>query len=163
MEYTFALVIDSKLVALQRDWNKGSLLRSFVSSHPGNYIAFIDNGAINVVDDASTITEAAHLHESVQVLADEQSALESQQEPLRRQQLLLRDQMRGASGPQQMQRIGADQARIGAKQAEIGREQGRVGVLQGERGRAFYQYVQRSLRQCAAQKHCTISMPSQSH
>ena len=154
-DYSFAVVVGSKVLTTEGDWKQGERLRTYASSHPGTYIVFALGGHLLLQTDSAAVLDAMDLYKTVDRLGAEQGKLNAKQAPLAKQQAALGKQMKDAASPEEMRRVGAEQGRIGAEQGAIGREQGRVGQEQGVAGRAFYNNVQVSINRCLREHTCS--------
>lgn len=154
-DYSFAVVVGTKVLNTEGDWKQGERLRAYASGHPGTYIVFALYGHLLLQTDPAAVSDAIYLYSTVDRLGAEQGKLNAKQAPLAQQQAALGKQMKDAISPEEMRRVGAEQGRIGAEQGAIGREQGRVGQDQGVAGRAFYNSVQVSINRCLREHTCS--------
>ncbi len=157
--YSFALVVQSKVVTAEGDWKESEGLRAYGTAHPGSYIVFANEGSLMLLQKPSEIAEAAKLYRPLEALGEEQAKLGAKQTPLNQKQAVLGRQMKEATGAEEMRRIGAEQGKVGAEQGALGREQGRLGQEQGSAGRTFYNNVQTALGQCLARRSCIPAQP----
>ncbi|WP_041598298.1 hypothetical protein [Granulicella tundricola] len=151
---SFALVVRSKVLTTEGDWKQGDRLRGFATTHPGSYIVFVKEDSLQLLQNSAAVSEAAQLYGVLETLGQQQAVLGAKQTPLIQRQNDLDKQMKLASSPEEMHRIGAEEGRIGAQQGAIGREQGEVGRKQCIAGRAFYDKVQNILTLCLSEQSC---------
>lgn len=152
--YSFAVVVDSKVLTTEGDWKQSTRLREYALTKPGTYIVFATENGLSLLTNAAALSKALSLYREVARLGNEQTLLEAKQAPLTKQQEALIAQMKKAVSPEEMRRIGAEQGRIGLEQGAIGRDQGRVGQEQGVAGRAFFDKVQTALKICMQNQSC---------
>ena len=157
--YSFALVVGSRVLTTEGDWKHGTHLRGFATTHPGSYIVFVKDDSLQLFQSSAAISEVAQLYSVLETLGRQQSLLGAKQAPLIQRQNDLGKQMKLASSPEEMHRIGVEERRIGAEQGKIGREQGEVGHKQDVAGRAFYDRVQKLLILCINEHTCKSAMP----
>ncbi len=156
---SFALVVRSKVLTTEGDWRQGVRLRGFAATHPGSYIVFVEKDSLQLLQNSAAVSDAAQLYSVLETLGQQQVVLGAKQTPLIQRQNDLGKQMKLASSPEEMHRIGAEEGRIGAEQGAIGREQGEVGRKQGIAGRAFYDRVQNLLTLCLSEQSCKPAVP----
>jgi hypothetical protein len=153
--HSFAVVVGPKVLTIEGDWKQGERLRAYASSHPGTYIVFAVDGHLLLQQDSAAVSDAIHLYTALDRLGAEQGKLNAKQAPLTKQQAALGRQMKDATSPEVMRRVGAEQGRIGSEQSAIGRQQVRIGQEQGDAGRAFYNSVQVSINRCLREHTCS--------
>ena len=156
---SFALVVRSKVLTTEGDWKQGDRLRGFAATHPGSYIVFVEKDSLQLLQNSAAVSDAAQLYSVLETLGQLQVVLGAKQMPLIQRQNDLGKQMKLASSPEEMHRIGAEESRLGAEQGAIGREQGEVGRKQGIAGRAFYDRVQNLLTLCLSEQSCKPAAP----
>ncbi len=154
-DYSFAVVVTSKVLTTEGDWKQGGRLREYANGHEGTYIVFAAGTSLFLQRDLSAISKALELYQEVARLGKEQEILQARQAPLTKEQGELSKQMKEATSAEDIRRVGAEQGRIGNEQGAIGREQGKVGQEQGTAGRTFYSNVQASLKRCIHDRNCS--------
>lgn len=92
--YSFALVVQSKVVTAEGDWKDSDRLRAYGTAHPGSYIVFVNEGSLMLLQEPYEIAEAAKLHRPLEVLGKEQAQLGAKQTPLNQQPAMLGKQMK---------------------------------------------------------------------
>ena len=153
-DYSFAVVVSSKVPTTEGDWRQSGRLRDYAGSHRGTYIVFAVGGDLLLQKNPSAISNALDLYREVARLGKEQEKLQAKQAPLTKKQAELGRQMKEATSAEEMRRVGTEQGTIGSKQGAIGREQGKVGQEQGTAGKAFYNSVQATLKRCVHARAC---------
>ena len=152
--YSFAVVVDSKVLTTEGDWKQSTRLREYALTKPGTYVVFVSGSGLSLLTGASQISKLIVLYQEIDRLGREQKRLEAKQSPLNKQQEELAAQMKKAGSPEEMRRIGAEQGKVGSEQAAVGQDQGRIGQEQGIAGRKFYNAVQAALDACVKNLSC---------
>ena len=155
--YSFAVVVASRVLTVEGDWKQSTQLREYANAHHGSYIVFATDDGLHLVTDPAEISKASSLYKEVARLAKEQEALSAKQAPLAKRQEELAAEMKKANSPEQMRRVGAEQGRVGGEQGAIGQDQGKVGQEQGVAGRALYDDVQTSIKACQLEHRCSAA------